>query len=672
MSELDRAREALRHLDAGCPRQEWAVIGMAAKDAGLDVDDFISWSRGAANFDSERDCRDAWRSFKSGSVTAATLFARAREAGWREPTNGRHHEAPKRPQEPRKAEPKGKTAPFDFRAVWAGSEAATVAHAYIERKLGLPDGLRVYRGPLTVAEQVLDGALLVPVHDADGELQSWQAIPAEGDKRSAPGAPIKGGSLIVGGKPVEGEPLFIVEGIGQAWSCHQATGKPAVVCFGAGNIEAIARQMTARFPSCHIVVVADRGKEQDAERIAAEVGGAWAGLPNDWPANSDINDMHVRDGLQAVADLLAKPSELEADPDEPRELDLKALAAKTPKPPAFIVPDWLPAGEVTLLAAHGGTGKSTTALHLAVCLATGRDFHGLPVERRAVDFVSFEDAEPVIHWRLHRICDALGVRFEDLLGGLRILDGTQSTGAWFARGEYGAAGATPAYQSIAKRVGGPGRVVIVDGSSDVYAANENDRAQVKAFLRTLRRLIADDGALVLVAHVDKLAAAAAGQAQGYSGSSGWHNGVRCRWFMHQETDDEGASTGAIVIEVRKSNLGRSGARMVLRFDAEAHVFRREDEAPRGPFQRVDESDAICAAIRAAWEVGDPVPAAQSGQRTAHAVCEAREDFPASLKGRAGRRRFYKTLEQLRAAGKVCVENWRRPNRHLVEVLNVRD
>src|SRR5690606_28630127 len=82
MNDLERAREALRHLDAGCPRPEWAVIGMAAKDAGLDVDDFISWSRGAANFDSERDCRTAWRSFKRGSVTAATLFAKAIEAGW--------------------------------------------------------------------------------------------------------------------------------------------------------------------------------------------------------------------------------------------------------------------------------------------------------------------------------------------------------------------------------------------------------------------------------------------------------------------------------------------------------------------------------------------------------------------------------------------------------------
>lgn len=674
MHDTDRAREALQWVDAGCQRTEWATIGMAAKDAGLDVDDFIAWSRGAANFDSERDCRDAWRSFKTGSVTAATLFAKAREAGWREQTNGRHHEAPKRPQEPRKADPKAERPPFDFAAVWRDSEPATAEHGYIARKLGLPEGLRVYRGPLALAGQALDGALLVPVYDAAGALQSWQAIPPEGKKVNAPGAKIGGGSFIVGGTPAEGEPLYLAEGIGAAWSAHQATGKPAAVCFGAGNVESIAAQMRERFPAARLVIVADRGKEVDAERIAQEVGGAWVGLPAEWPTNSDANDLHKRDGLQAVGDLLAKPNEPQADQDEPREIDLSALAATEPQAPAFIVPDWLPAGEVTLLAAHGGTGKSATALHLAVCLRTGRNFHGLPVEVRGVDLVSFEDAEPVIHWRLHRVCRALGVDMASVAKGMRIFDGTKCVSAWFARGEHGTYGPTLSFHKMAERIGGPARVVIVDGSSDTFAGSEIDRAQVKAFIRMLRRLVAEDGGLLLLAHVDKPAAKAPTESLGFSGSTGWHNGVRCRWFMYRETDEDGTEGENVVIEVRKSNYGSSGHRMALRFDHDAHVFRRVDAAPErgGPFQRADEADAICDAIRAAWQAGDPIPAAMGGQRTAHSVCEAREDFPESLKGRAGKRRFGKALEQLRAAGKVQVQSHRKPNRHVIEVLYVRD
>src|SRR5690606_16496212 len=100
----------------------------------------------------------------SGGIGAATLFGLARDVGWRDEGHDRTH---KKPQEPPKPRPKAKASPFDFAAVWSDSEPATAAHGYIAAKLGLPDGLRVYRGPLTVAGQALDGALLVPVHAAD-------------------------------------------------------------------------------------------------------------------------------------------------------------------------------------------------------------------------------------------------------------------------------------------------------------------------------------------------------------------------------------------------------------------------------------------------------------------------------------------------------------------------
>jgi hypothetical protein len=246
--------------------------------------------------------------------------------------------------------------------------------------------------------------------------------------------------------------------------------------------------------------------------------------------------------------------------------------------------------------------------------------------------------------------------------------------AWYSRGQFNETGPTAAFHGISERIGGPGRVVIVDGSSDTFAGNENDRAQVKAFVRLLRRLIAADGALVLLAHVDKASARAGSESLGFSGSTGWNNGVRCRWFMFHETGEDGVETGNVVAEVRKSNLGRSGARMVLRFDEESGVFQRIDSEPMqgGGFNRVDESDAILRAIREASAAGNPIPAATAGVRTAHNVCEARDDLPSGLRGRRGRTRFYRLLEQLRAAGAVRVESIKRPNRHSAEVLCARD
>src|SRR5690606_17778412 len=216
----------------------------------------------------------------------------------------------RKPQEPPKLRPKGSSPAFDFAAVWRDSEPATVAHGYIQRKLGLADGLRVYRGPEVVAGTALDGALLVPVLDPGGRHQSVRASLPDGAKRSAPGAPIRGGRHVVGG-PVE-DVVFVAEGLGQAWSAHQATGAPAVCCFGAGNVETVAQALRAEHPQARIVIVADAGKEADAERVAAAIGGAWVGMPEGVASNYDLNDLHREAGsLEAVAALLAQAAEPE-------------------------------------------------------------------------------------------------------------------------------------------------------------------------------------------------------------------------------------------------------------------------------------------------------------------------------------------------------------------------
>lgn len=384
--EVERARAALHALDSGCQRDEWARIGMAYKDAGGSLDDFIDWSRPAPNFLSERDCRDAWKSFEvPGPVTAATLFAKARDAGWREPVNG-HGRPHERAQEPRKAEPRPERPPFDFRAVWRDSEPATAAHPYIVRKLGLPVGLRVYRGPLGLAGQALDGALLVPAYDADGELQSWQAIPAgDAKKLNAPGATMKGGRLFVGGNPRDGEALYLCEGIGAAWSAHQATGKPAVVAFGAGNCADLAADLHKRNPDARLVIVADRGKEAEAESIARSVGGAWVALTPEWPSNSDVNDLHKRDGLAAVVELLAK---LQEPPRRFRLLTAEELAERPPV--RWRVRGVLPAEGLAAIAGAPGCGKSFLALDLLGAVAEGREWFAHRVEPCPVTYCALE------------------------------------------------------------------------------------------------------------------------------------------------------------------------------------------------------------------------------------------------------------------------------------------
>lgn len=91
LSEIDRARSALFHLDAGCDRSTWVRLGMAAKAASLDIADWIDWCASGANFGGEREARAVWRSFKqAGGIAAATLFRAAIDAGWSENSAARH------------------------------------------------------------------------------------------------------------------------------------------------------------------------------------------------------------------------------------------------------------------------------------------------------------------------------------------------------------------------------------------------------------------------------------------------------------------------------------------------------------------------------------------------------------------------------------------------------
>ncbi len=84
MNDTERARSALASLDPSCPRDEWICIGMAAKAAQLSFEDFHIWSKDTINYTGEKDCLTTWKSFNEvGDVTAATLFHKARERGWK-------------------------------------------------------------------------------------------------------------------------------------------------------------------------------------------------------------------------------------------------------------------------------------------------------------------------------------------------------------------------------------------------------------------------------------------------------------------------------------------------------------------------------------------------------------------------------------------------------------
>lgn len=385
----ERARRALWSLDAGAERAEWVRAAMAAKAAGLQFDDFEQWSATAGNYAGQADCAAVWRSIKEdGGIQAGTLFSMAKAAGWQEHNGPQHrpHQTRQKPAQAPQRPEQGKRPPFDVETAWKAGEPATAAHGYITRKAGNPAGLRVYRGPERIAGQALDRALMVPAYDMAGRLATVQFIPSEGKKLNAPGRQVAG-AFVVGRitPPGEGQSIAVCEGIGQAWSCNAAAGMPAVVAFGSGRMETVARAFQARYPAARLVLIADAGKEDHCARIARDIECAWVEMPAGSPPNFDANDLHQRDGLDALGELLRNPK---APPQRFRLMTADELAALPPV--RWRVRGVLPQEGIAAIYGPPGSGKSFLALDVLAAIATGRPWFGYRVQSAPVLYIALE------------------------------------------------------------------------------------------------------------------------------------------------------------------------------------------------------------------------------------------------------------------------------------------
>ncbi|MDP3835035.1 MAG: AAA family ATPase [Hydrogenophaga sp.] len=228
--------------------------------------------------------------------------------------------------------------------------------------------------------------------------------------------------------------------------------------------------------------------------------------------------------------------------------------------PLFAWEGMLPLSTVSLLSAHGGTGKSTLALMLAVAAVTGRDLFGVGVRPGPAVFVSLEEGQGIVRHRLAHICRCWNVNPRDLENRLHIVDGTEYPELFTAE-TRGAGETTRTFSELRDLLQTVAAgLVVVDNASDAFGGDEIQRRQVRAFMRSLVEIARDtDAALLLLAHVDKnTSRARKGEGgEGYSGSTAWHNSARSRLFLSRAED------GSLTLEHQKSNLGKLQAPLSL-------------------------------------------------------------------------------------------------------------
>jgi hypothetical protein len=241
-------------------------------------------------------------------------------------------------------------------------------------------------------------------------------------------------------------------------------------------------------------------------------------------------------------------------------VNLKDILTNPPAAPTFVWDGLVPRGEVTLLSGHGEAGKTFIGLMLAISVALGRPMFGIAVERSRAVFVSLEDDGDKIRWRISMICKVWDINPLDLDGWLMVLDGTEYPEMYVSLNKWVPGAATATYAQLSQRVNDiDAGLVVIDNASDAYAADENTRTMVRAFLRTLKQIAkASSGGVVLLSHVNRETARGGfNDKEGYSGNTAWHNSVRSRLVLKKDK-----KSGLLTLSQEKSNHGKSLAESI--------------------------------------------------------------------------------------------------------------
>lgn len=327
----------------------------------------------------------------------------------------------------------------------------------------------------------------------------------------------------------------------------------------------------------------------------------------------------------------------------------------------FYVDKWLPQGQVTLFAGHGGGGKSFAAMTLAVHVALGIDFGDLPVRQAVTYFFSAEDNQQQIRKRVKAICknlkyaDGGQVHTAHLIGKLIVQDVTEIIPVLYKQG------VTATLARVAEQVRRVrAELVIVDNASDAFDGDEIKRNEVKGFIQSLRMHLAgcggsaEDvlargeesyaGAVLLLTHTNKAAANGLSE-EDYSGSTAWHNSARSRLSLVPDKE----KTDVFYIKHMKANYSAKAETVTMQWTQGAFMPLNKESVAMSTLVKTDNMQLlVLQALRLAIASEGQISAAEGGGTMTHKTLMEYVDFPKDIKTRA----YYETLKKLVETGLI--------------------
>ncbi len=313
----------------------------------------------------------------------------------------------------------------------------------------------------------------------------------------------------------------------------------------------------------HAHAVAKALTENNTRRVRLlDLGKVWAQCPE----KGDISDWFEAgfktDDLWPIVERLPdwSPPAAEIAPLQTR--DVSDWEGKEPPDRDWIVKNRIINRNVTMLAGDGAAGKTTVALQLCVCVASGMPdwLHGLVDRPGPVLFFSAEEDEDEVWRRLKDIVTHHGLSFAELKGKLHVICVPDDENTYLAvpKGRTDELVATGVYERLRVTIERIRPVLaVLESSADLFGGDEINRVQSRRFIALLRKLARPNNcAILLISHPSQ---SGMQSGSGTSGNTAWNNSVRSRMYFRpakKDKDDDEDNNDTRELEFMKNNYGK--------------------------------------------------------------------------------------------------------------------
>lgn len=176
------------------------------------------------------------------------------------------------------------------------------------------------------------------------------------------------------------------------------------------------------------------------------------------------------------------------------------------EPPAqeFSIEPLTPIGAVTLINAHGGTGKSLLALKMAIHITLGISILGAVTNGEKVAYMSLEDSEDILRRRIYKLIQDLSKevqdRLQELNDRLMFIDGygKEMHVAQYNQNNVKITGIVKKLIELLKKENI--KTLFVDTFIRSHTLNENDNGQMGAVLVAFEKIATEARCAVILLH----------------------------------------------------------------------------------------------------------------------------------------------------------------------------